>query len=173
MSKTSRIILFFIILLFIDPQLHGQEISDYGLNKKRYGVSLKVNSLLAGGISFDAFLTNRLNLEVSGAIFLAYGAEGGVNVHFFKEAPKTTFGPWSPYAGAHAGIFVLDFLTRTEYKTLYIPVGIQYLGNRSLSLAFDLGYCYQFIEDQYTTFNPNTEGPHHTACGRLKIGLRF
>jgi len=149
-------------------------IPDTAIHKYRYGISARLNSLLAGGIAFDAFISPRINLEASGSIFLTIGGEAGLNYHFFKKPLDLRIGNWSPYTGIHTGYYELHFLTRTNYAAIYIPVGIQHLDKSRLSLAFDIGYSMQRIEDYHQgDYEPYRTYIDYLPMGRFKIGYRW
>lgn len=163
-----------LLALVLLAPARGQETFLDSAGKYRDGISGKLNSLLAGGVVFDAFLTPRVNAEVSGSLFLTFGGEAGINYHWFKKPPDLWFGNWSPYIGLHAGYYELHFLVQTDYALLYIPVGIQHLNHHRLSMALDAGYSLQRISDYHQgDFNPYKIEFRHLPHGRIKLGYRF
>jgi|GEM_PF-949152 len=141
---------------------------------RRFGIAAKGNSLLAGGIAFDAFISPGLSAEISGSIFLTAGVEGGLNYHFLKNPPETSAGRLSPYTGLHTGYFVLNLLTRTDYTVVYIPIGLHYLNPRGMNIAVDAAYSLQKIADYHQgDYEPYRTGFYHRPMLSLKLGHRF
>jgi hypothetical protein len=162
------------IVLAFSCELSAQEDHNFNNNVRKFGLSLYGNSVLGAGLSFDAFLGPNINLEVAGTLLLSYGGEAGINIFPLKQPLDTEFGTWAPYTGLHAGSFVLDFLTRTDYQLLYIPIGFTYVNDQTVTLAIDAGYSLQQIKDYRPgAFDADEIHIRHLPFGRLKLMFRF
>jgi hypothetical protein len=118
------------------------------------GISLDLGGVVFGGASFDTYLSNKLNLELSlGVIFGA-----GLNYHFKGDDPDIR---WSPYIGVHGGlipdlelnIFGDDSDETTLRPDVYVPVGVHYISGSGFSLALEIGYMHAFENDDANAFD--------------------
>jgi hypothetical protein len=168
------LLLLFMAIDFCNAQQEKINIEDSEYTRYRYGVSASLNSLLAGGVAFDAFVSNQLNIEVSGAIFLTRGGEVGINYHPFNTSLLLNIKKWSPYIGLHTGLYQLFFLTRTDYSMLYIPLGIRFFNKNHYSVSLDAGYSIQKIA-KYAMggIEPYNTEIFHLPHGSIKLGYRF
>ncbi|MBN2585935.1 MAG: hypothetical protein JXA64_01475 [Candidatus Fermentibacteraceae bacterium] len=118
------------------------------------GISLDLGGVVFGGASFDTYISNKLNLELSlGVIFGA-----GLNYHFIGDDPDTR---WSPYIGVHGGLipdlelnlFGDDSDEPTVRPNVYLPAGVHYISGSGFSLALELGYMHAFENDDANSFD--------------------
>jgi hypothetical protein len=118
------------------------------------GLSLDIGGVAFGGASFDTYLSNKLNLELS----LGVIAGAGLNFHFKGDDPDVR---WSPYIGAHGGIipeididlFGDDDDDTTVRPNVYLPLGVHYISDSGFSLALEIGYMHAFGNDESDPFD--------------------
>ncbi len=122
--------------------------------KRRLGVSGVIGGQsIFVSLSLDYFVTPNLNIEAGAG---AVGGYIGMKYHLdsVMNDPR-----WNPYIGASFSV-VEAFLDASELNNiLYIPVGIQYIGNKGFSIAVEVA-----------GLTPNS---WTTTWGALRIGYHF
>jgi len=123
--------------------------------------------ILFGGISVDAFISPNVNINVNliPVFPLLYGVGGGINYHFKKKITH-----WSPYIGLEAGYLQWYFwASTTKYSNLYVPLGINYFGDKGLNFAVEIGLIRGTSVDQNGNYRNNFTLP----ILEIKLGYRF
>ena len=95
---------------------------------------LGLNIIMGGpstvlSLSFDFFITSSVNIE-AGAGF--WGLFSGMKYHFLGS--KNT-AKWTPYLGL---FYAYNITYDDEYTNIYIPLGLQYTGNKGFRFAVEL-----------------------------------
>ena len=103
----------------------------------RFGVNIIMGgpSLVLSG-SLDYFITSSVNIEAGIGLF---GAFGGMKYHF--SGSKNTAN-WTPYLGLFYGANLS--LETDTYTNLYVPLGLQYTGNKGFTFAVELAGRLEF-----------------------------
>ena len=120
----------------------------------RFGVNINMGSpTILLSFSLDYFITSSINIEAGIGLF---GAFGGMKYHF--SGSKNTAN-WTPYLGLfYAGNIGADL---EPYTNLYIPLGLQYTGNKGFTFAVELAGRLEFGDG----FSP--------VWGAIKMGYHF
>ena len=123
------------------------------------GINFSLGSpVFIASLSIDYFISSTINLEVGGGLI---GVYGGVKYHFQGNKDKN----WTPYTGVYlVGIPTITFLfnTTNSHMDIYVPLGIQYIGNGGFTFAFEGAASYSNSRD-------NKLLPY----GALKLGFHF
>jgi len=98
----------------------------------RFGVNMIMGgpSLVLSG-SLDYFITSSFNIEAGAGLL---GAFGGMKYHFFGS--KNTAN-WTPYLGLFYA-YNYDAWNDLSVKNLYVPLGLQYIGNKGFTFGVEL-----------------------------------
>jgi hypothetical protein len=95
---------------------------------------LGLNIIMGGpstvlSLSFDCFITSSVNIEAGAGLL---GVFGGMKYHFLGSDNNVN---WTPYLGLFAA-YNINY--DDEYTNLYIPLGLQYTGNKGFRFAVEL-----------------------------------
>jgi hypothetical protein len=104
-------------------------------------------------LSLDWFVVPTINVEAGAGLF---GYYGGAQYHFQGNENKN----WTPYAGGYL-IEYMEILG-SDYSGAYVPVGMQYLGNKGFRFAIEVAYVNIPNNDHATN-----------VWGALKLGFHF
>lgn len=152
-----RIVYVYVLLiLLVAPSVilsQDQSVNVRDLHRSRF--SFVMGGINFIGISFDTFLSSRLNLDLSAG----FGIGGGLRYHPIGADPNVS---WSPYVGGYVGLLVIPELNLfgsgggLDCKTnLYFPVGVHYISKSGkFSIALEGGYMHIFETDD-DSFDPN------------------
>ena len=132
---------------------------------RRAKYPLGVNLIAAGpseflALSFDWFITPKLNLEIGGGAnhyknpYPNYFV--GLKYHFFGK----TISNLTLYAGGF-GKNDFDFLEKEIVQELYFPIGLQKIKKSKLTWNIEVAYRYNLITSQSRVW------------GAFKLGYRF
>ena len=134
----------------------------------RFGVNINMGSptfLLSA--SLDYFITSSVNIEAGAGLF---GAFVGMKYHFFGS--KNTAN-WTPYLGLFYGVNLS--LESDSYTNLYVPLGLQYTGNKGFVFAVEIAGIFVVKElNDYSSFFPNSsEILISPVWGAIKLGYHI
>ena len=134
----------------------------------RFGVNINIGSPTIGfSVSFDCFITSSVNIEAGIGLF---GAFGGMKYHF--SGSKNTAN-WTPYLGLFYGANLS--LESDAYTNLYVPLGLQYTGNKGFVFAVEIAGIFVVKElNDYSSFFPNSsEILISPVWGAIKLGYHI
>lgn len=146
---------------------NGKEYLFYGLNPRednRFGINTTFGGpTILVSLSLDYFITPSINLEAG---FGFFGIFGGIRYHIFGNRDRIN---WTPYIGLYS-IRALSFdspnfifLPNIEViPGLYIPLGIQYMGNYGFTIGLEIAKITANIENNLPSIT-----------GAIKIGAHF
>jgi len=122
----------------------------FGINANLGGPSLLLS------LSLDYFFTPNINVETGAGIF---GYYGGVKYHINGNVAEKN---WTPYIGLNIiHIPEITLFSTTEARNgLYIPIGIQYLGNSGFTFGTEIAGLV-------------LDGAKTPVWGAIKIGYHF
>ncbi len=134
---------------------YKKETNHFNIRKER---KFGVNTVIGGesiilSVSLDYFVTPTLNIGIGFGII---GFYAGAKYHFRGDIDNLK---WSPYVGV-SGV-ALGALNGNSTAELYLPLGIQYIGNKGFSIS---------IEAAALSFNSYDVFP---VWGAIKVGYRF
>ena len=163
----KKLLLTVVALVMLSSLIYAQEADKTIRLDRRFGVSLKVmGTTVPVGIAFDYFITSHLNAEVN-FIYLSkswHSLGGGLKFHFIgaREAVK-----WSPYIGIDFAYGTYDLEDVLDEKFwLYVPLGVNYIGDNGFNFAVDIGV----LDADLKNIDPND---NLRIMLSLKIGHRF
>ena len=140
---------------------------------RKVGVSLVLGGEILFGISLDFFIAPEIKFEVTGSP-IGYG--GGMSYYLPYHIKK-----WTPFIGIRGGHYFVDFLGKTIYDDIYVPVGLSFYSLRGLYVSFDGGIISKSIYSEplsgFCIFgcgpNPPTRSKYTGPMFTIKIGHRF
>ena len=101
--------------------------------------------------SLDYFITSSVNIEAGVGIL---GAFGGMKYHFLGS--KNTAN-WTPYLGL---FYSVNTDTYDVYPNLYIPLGLQYTGNKGFTFAVELAGIVALVDESIPIWGAIKMGHH-------------
>ncbi|UKN01298.1 hypothetical protein K6119_16340 [Paracrocinitomix mangrovi] len=156
MKRLFKILCLFILLTSITHSSFGQSYKNiryfrrFGIEATSFGPATYCS------LNFSYFISKNVNIDAG---FGMLGAFAGLR--FF---PGTFSKPhhWSPYLGFYFTniIWISPFAPEDYSKGLYMPLGIQYLGNKGFSFSVEAAYIS--IKNDLTPI-----------WGSLKLGYYF
>lgn len=166
----KRISVQFLLILLIASNYCYSQIKSSKINDRRMerGICLSVaggGPIMFGGISVDAFITPRINvnLNVLPVPYLLFGGGGGIKYHL-----KKTINNWSPYVGLELGWLQWYFWAETnQYFNIYFPLGVHYIGKNGFNFSFEVGILEsKILDNEYSN-------SFRIPMGEIKFGYRF
>ncbi len=119
----------------------NQNTKSYIARKQRkVGSSLTIGGEILAGLSIDFFPIPEVKIEMTGSP-IGYG--GGISYYL-----PIDLNGWAPFIGLRGGHYYIDFLGKTTYDVLYLPVGLSYYFENGLFLSADVGYISKSIYDE-------------------------